>query len=163
MTTLSLLDIHTCILGASRDSRHTEYAIQVRAGSRHAIVRRRYSAFVQLRQLILAHLASPCCFCGHDDACQLRGILRPVFAELEFDTLHILNTDHVVQQRISKLHFFLQRLHDALYKSPDAAIATSEARGCKAMTLLRSFFQVALVGADNAEPTQVSRRRCPWS
>ncbi|RHY13523.1 hypothetical protein DYB25_004423 [Aphanomyces astaci] len=137
----SLFDIQTCVLGAFRDGSHIVYAIQVCAGPHETRVHRRYSAFAQLKKIALRLLTTgPCC---HQRSCHLDSVLRSVFDEIDLDSFRVINTEKLVQHRIAKLHFFLQRMHDALLKCPGRPRRLSEAHGCKVTKLIKSFLDIA--------------------
>ncbi|CAK4086008.1 unnamed protein product [Aphanomyces euteiches] len=134
---MSLLLLQTSVLGALHDGSHTTYVIQVSEhnGRGIATVRRRYSAYVDLRKYALRHLTS--CACG--TPCLLQPILRDVFIEMETDTFFVLNTDRLIQHRVASMHYFLQRLHNELAKAPPKLVIRSEAKGCKVTALIKSY------------------------
>ncbi|ETV93913.1 hypothetical protein H310_12257 [Aphanomyces invadans] len=129
------------VAGAFRDGAHVVYAIQVCTGPTESRVHRRYSAFGQLKKIALRLLtAGPCC---HHRSCHLQPVLQHVFDEIEMDSYRVLNTEKVVRERIATLHFFLQRLHDALFKCPEPTRLLTAAHGCKVAKLIKSFLDMA--------------------
>lgn len=151
--------ISASIVDTVRVGNHTEYVMAVLGmpggGSSSKYIRRRYSAFIQLQQLIIRLFKERKCCAGR---CLLEHTLRDVFFSTDLrkssGLLRSKNSVQVVHQRVYELNVFLARLHQRLVKCPPGTIEKAEAHGCRVARLLLSFMGGLQPHTNPASPSE---------
>lgn len=153
---ITLSDVRCTVVATRKVAGHTDYAIRVQTDryGGEDLVYRRFSAFLQLQQIVRRHLeegaASVCC--GGDKNCLLASCLERVFVNTEFPVMQGRflgkNSKSVVRERVLFLNAFLLELEEALCKCPPVVMACCEKKGCKISKLLKSFYGCLDVSPD---------------
>ncbi|CAH0485125.1 unnamed protein product [Peronospora farinosa] len=152
---IALGDVRCNIVATRKIAGHTDYAIRVQTDryGGEDLVYRRFSAFLQLQQLVRLRLQEDGMCCGGDKNCLLASCLERVFVDTDFPVMQgrLLgkNSKSVVRERVLFLNAFLLELEEALCKCPPVVMTCCEKQGCKITKLLKSFYGCLVVAPGN--------------